>query len=92
MSSMQLRLLRDRRGCLRSSLYLLAGLVIFTLSILVHDALLAQAPGGVISGVVDDVTVTVVTKASLRITHRSLEAYQILRKQLFACFVHLARL
>jgi hypothetical protein len=75
---MQLRLLRDRRGCLRSSLYLLARLAIFTLSVLVRDAPLAQAPGGVISGVVDDVTGAVVAKASLRITHGSLEACQIL--------------
>src|SRR5512133_432233 len=65
----QLRLLQHRRGRLRSSLCLLARLIILTTVLVpVQDNLLAQAPQGVIRGVVNDVTGTVVTKVSLRVT------------------------
>src|SRR5579864_3741402 len=67
-NSIQLRFFQDRCGCLHSMFYVPALPIVFTLFVLLQSTLLAQAPGGVISGVVDDVTGALVKKASLRVT------------------------
>ncbi len=78
-NSIQLRLLQDRCGCLRSSLYPLARLIAFTLFVLVQDSLLAQTPEGAIRGIVNDVTGAVVAKASLRVTQPQFGGGRIVR-------------
>ena len=78
-NTIQLRLLQDRWGCLRSSLYPLARLIAFTLFVLVQDSLLAQAPEGAIRGIVNDVTGAVVAKASLRVTQPQFGGGRIVR-------------
>src|SRR5579864_1555148 len=72
-NSIQLRFFQDRCGCLHSMFYVPALPIVFTLFVLLQSTLLAQAPGGVISGVVDDVTGALVKKASLRVTQPQFE-------------------
>ena len=64
--SMQLWFFQNRCSCLRSTFCVPALFIIFALFVLLQNTLLAQAPEGVIRGVVKDVSGAVLTKASLR--------------------------
>ena len=76
---MQLGLLQDRCGCLRSTLYFLTRLFAFTLLVLIQDRLLAQTPEGAIRGIVSDMTDAVVTKASLKLTQPEFGAGRVVK-------------
>src|SRR5437588_5120003 len=66
-NSIQLRV-QDRCGYLHSAFYVPVIPIVFTLFILVQNALVAQAPEGAIRGGVKDVSGAVVTKTSLRVS------------------------
>jgi hypothetical protein len=64
-NSIQLRFFQNRCGYLRSTFYVPAFPIVFTLFVLLQSTLLAQAPGGTIRGAVRDVTGAVVTETAL---------------------------
>src|ERR1700758_195406 len=65
-NSIQLRFFQDRCS-LRSTFFVPALPIVFTLFVLLQNPLLAQAPEGTIRGIVRDVTGAVVTKTTLRV-------------------------
>src|SRR5437879_8578408 len=67
-NSIQLRFFQDGCGYPHSTFYVPALPIVFTLFVLLQNTLLAQAPAGVIRGLVNDVSGAVVTKASLRVS------------------------
>jgi Carboxypeptidase regulatory-like domain/TonB-dependent Receptor Plug Domain len=66
-NSIQFRFFQDRCGYPHSTFYVPAFLVLTSFALL-QNILLAQAPEGVIRGVVNDVSGAIVTKASLRVS------------------------
>src|SRR5206468_12498506 len=68
--SIQLRFFQDGRGHPHSTFYVPALPIVFTLFVLLQNTLLAQAPAGVIRGVVNDVSGAVVTNANHRVSQQ----------------------